>query len=115
LFSIVICHLVFAQSLRDTIIKILKEVNNNSNNFNKTYPLTRKALDLAISLKDTGLIVKCYQKIGDVLWYKSAYGEAEEYYFKSLELADSAKFPGEYAYALYGIGWIECIQKGKKR
>ncbi|HPQ07800.1 MAG TPA: SpoIIE family protein phosphatase [Bacteroidia bacterium] len=114
MFSTIICHFAFAQSLRDSIIKILQEVNYNNSNFNKTYPLTKKALNLSLSLKDTGLIIKCYQKIGDVLWYKSAYGEAEEYYFKSLELADSARYPGEYAYALYGIGWIECIQKGKK-
>jgi serine phosphatase RsbU (regulator of sigma subunit) len=35
------------------------------------------------------------------------------YYFKLINLADSAKFPHYYAYGMYGLGWIECVQKKK--
>ncbi|MCX7728836.1 MAG: SpoIIE family protein phosphatase [Bacteroidia bacterium] len=115
LHCVLLSHSVFnAQIQKDSILNALDYIKTYESNFNKVYPLAKKIKDISVQLKDTLLIIKSYQTIGDVLWYASVYGEAEEYYFKSLEITDSSKYPREYAYALYGIGWIECIQKGKR-
>jgi len=97
----------------DSIDKIFLSVDKSPSNFDRNYPLLQKALSVSLNLKDTIRIIRSYQKIADVLWFKSIYGESENYYFKSLALLDSSKYPKEYAYALYSIGWIECIQKTK--
>lgn len=103
-----------AQITKDSLIKLIKYTYSNQYNFDKAYLLSKKTIQYALGFKDTLLIIKSYQNMADVLWYGSIYGEAEGYYFKSLEIGDSAKYTHEYAYALYGIGWIECIQKGKR-
>ncbi len=114
LFILNITYLtLLAQFNRDSILKVIHQVGESSSNFDKSYPLLQKILNLSIQHKDTHLIILTYQKLGDILWYKSIYGKSEDYYFKSLELIDSLKYPKEYAYALYSIGWIECVQKEK--
>lgn len=111
--NVVFTILYSQQYNRDSILKIILHAGESSVNFDKNYPLLQKVLDATIQNKDTHLIILTYQKLGDILWYKSIYGKSEDYYFKSLELIDSAKYPKEYAYALYSIGWIECVQKEK--
>lgn len=113
-FIVLIHHILHSQIKRDSAIKLLNFVKENVSNFNKSYPLIKKALDFSLKTKDTSLIIQSYIVMADVLWYNSIYGNSEEYYFKAMEITDSSKFSREYAYALYGIGWIECIQKGKK-
>lgn len=105
---------VLAQSSRDSVLSVLKDVERDITNFDKQYPVVRKLLKESIRRKDTLLIAKCYQKMADLLWYKSVYSESEDYYFKSIEILDSARYPKEYAYGLYSIGWIECVQKGRE-
>lgn len=107
------CFTLLAQFNRDSILKVIHQIKESSSDFDKTYPLLQKILDVSIQNKDTHLIILTYQKLGDILWYKSIYSKSEDYYFKSLELIDFLKYPKEYAYALYSIGWIECIQKEK--
>ncbi len=110
---LLLANILSSQIKRDSIIKIIQQVRSNTFNFDKQYPLLQKALNASIQQKDTYLIILSYQRLADILWYKSIYGKSEDYYFKSLELIDSAKYPNEYAYALYAIGWIECIQKNR--
>ncbi len=102
---------LFSQISKDSALKIFHLIEKDYYNFNKNYQLLQNVLNASIQKKDTHLIILSYQKLGDVLWFNSIYGKAEDYYFKSLELIDSAKHPKEYAYALYSIGWIECVQK----
>ncbi|MBS1646229.1 MAG: serine/threonine-protein phosphatase [Bacteroidetes bacterium] len=85
-----------------------------SDNFEKNYLLSQKVLAYFIQRSDTVHVIESFQKTGDMLWFKGLYGQAEEYYFKSLQFADSTQTPNLYAYALYSIGWIECVQKGKQ-
>lgn len=72
-----------------------------------------KAKKLADLQGDSTNILKSLQNLADVYWYSNKINKALETYLKILKVADSSKFTSFYGYALYGIGWIECVQKNK--
>lgn len=104
---------LIAQISRDSVYTLLKKTDEHPSNFNKNYRQIQQTIKWSVQNKDTQLLILSYQKMGDILWYKSMYGQAEDYYFNSLKLIDSARYPKEFAYALYSVGWIECVQKNK--
>jgi serine phosphatase RsbU (regulator of sigma subunit) len=97
----------------DSVRLILSEVKNADGDFDRKYDLLSKAISISTRVKDTISIILSYQKMGDVLWYKGLFGRAEDYYLKSLYLAKKNKYPQEHAYALYSVGWVECVQKSR--
>ncbi len=108
-----ISTLFYTQVSKDSLNKLFDYIEKSHGDFNKIYALSNRIIAYAIQRNDTSSLIKAYQKIGDALWYKGVYGQSEDYYFKSLQLADSLRYPKEYAYALYSIGWIESVQKEK--
>ncbi len=109
-----ISNLFYTQVSKDSLNKLFDYIEKLHGDFNKTYALSNRIIAYATQYNDTSSLIKAYQRIGDALWYKGVYGQSEDYYFKSLQLADSLRYPKEYAYALYSIGWIECVQKEKR-
>lgn len=118
-YSILVCFLLIicqlnAQTkskLSDSVERILNQITYSNGEFDKNFKLTNIAIAISERINDTILRVNSYAKMGDVLWYKGIFGRAEDYYLKSLYLANEKRYPKEHAYALYSVGWIECVQK----
>ncbi|MCO5267924.1 MAG: serine/threonine-protein phosphatase [Brumimicrobium sp.] len=101
----------FAQMDRDSMDRIIFSIKSRKNDLTTTYDIATNLIDYANEIHDTLYIIKSQQAFADYLWAMALYGKAEDFYIKSAHFADSIKYPNEYAYALYGIGWIEAIQK----
>jgi tetratricopeptide (TPR) repeat protein len=111
LFILFCSFQVKAQVTRDSLDHLLNRMDTIQANFNTKFALLQNILKLAVSKKDTAYIIHAYQKLGDLFWFDGAYSRSEDYYYKSLLLTEVNKYSKEYAYALYSIGWIECVQK----
>lgn len=108
-----------------TAQKIIPQINDSiksylyqskkyqSQNIKLSYLYALKAKQLAELNHDSMYILKSMEHLADIYWYSNQINQSLETYLRIVEIADSARFPAIYAYALYGIGWIECIQKKK--
>jgi len=70
-----------------------------------------KALHKSKQKKDTTGIINSYISIAEAHWYGSEIYKALENYYTAFNLCDSIRNTKEYAYCLYAIGWIECVQR----
>lgn len=119
IFKIILIFIFLPKELRfaqvnDSIEHYLNYSNKyQSRNSKLAYYYAVKALKLAEQQHDSLNILKSLQNLADVYWYSNQLNKSLETYLKILQITDSARYPAVYAYALYGIGWIECVQKNK--
>lgn len=75
-------------------------------NYKKAFKLTREALEIAESTKDSELMGKTQNFMGTLYWYSGDYSHASEFYFNALKSYQKTKNEPEIAECYRNIGWI---------
>lgn len=74
--------------------------------YKKAFKLTRKALEIAESAKNSELLGKTQNFMGNLYWYSGDYNQASEYYFNALKSYQQTNNQTEIAECFRNIGWI---------
>jgi serine phosphatase RsbU (regulator of sigma subunit) len=110
-FSFLFIYRLTASPDDSTDFYILKSHQLKSSHPKNALLYALKALHKSKQKKDTTGIINSYISIAEAHWYGSEIYKALENYYTAFNLCDSIRNTKEYAYCLYAIGWIECVQR----